>query len=134
MSAIAVLEQKMLAMEQVDIPVTHRFGPHMYMREITVPAGVTLLGHDHKTDHVSMLLEGRITLTDECGSVSELKAPMILSCKPGRKVAFVHEKMVWVNIHVTDETDIDKLEQLLIVKSSTWINHQKSAIPIASEA
>lgn len=127
MNALTIQEKQMLLAEQVDIPVVHRFGPGVYIREITVPAGVFMIGHEHKTPHMSVMLEGRATVTDENGSVTEMVAPAVMNSGCGRKAAYVHEKMTWLNIHATDETDLEKLEDMLIVKSSGWIEHHNQA-------
>jgi hypothetical protein len=39
-----------------------------------------------------------------------------------RKVLFIIEDTRWVTVHPTDETDLGKLEDLLIIKSPTFMN------------
>jgi len=44
------LQDKMLEMEQTldQFPVTHHFAPHVYAREMFLPAGHTIVGKIHK--------------------------------------------------------------------------------------
>ena len=108
---------------QVDCPVVHRFGPGIYIREIFVPAGTFIIGHYHKYAHTNIMLKGKATLVMEDGTISQLQAPFLYVGTPGRKMAHVHEDMVWQNIYATDETDIEKLEEMLLIKGEVWNEH-----------
>ena len=109
------LESAMHELPQVEIPVSHGFGPGFYARTITIPEGVTLTGKVHATEHIFMVTKGDITLiTDE--GVKRVQAPYQAICKPGMKRAgYAHSETVCVNIHITNETDLAKLEAELII-------------------
>lgn len=113
------LEGAMLALPQVDCRTEHFFGPGLYIRQITIPAGALVVGHAHKTEHVNIMLKGRVTIATPEG-VATLSAPLVFIAPPGRKVALAHEETVWQNVHATDERDLDKLEELFVEKSDTW--------------
>ena len=115
------IESKMLALPQVDCPVTHSFGPGVYLREVHMPAGALVLGHHHKFEHTNILVKGRLVFSSETGPI-ELKAPMVIPGKPGRKLAFIQEDTVWINVYAnpTNEQDIEKLESLLLDKSENF--------------
>jgi hypothetical protein len=51
------------------------------------------------------------------GSKKELVAPMTFMAKPGRKVAYIVETVVFQNIYSTSETDIEKLENMFVDNS-----------------
>lgn len=109
------LERAMLDLPQIEIPTEHAFGPGFYARTITIPAGVTLTGKVHATEHIFMVTKGEITLTTDDG-VQFIQAPYQAICKPGMKRAgFAHTETVCVNIHITNETDLAKLEAELII-------------------
>ena len=112
----------MLTQPQVPCPVTHRFGPGIYIREVAIPAGTIAVGHHQNQAHQNVLLKGRLTILNENGSTSELKAPLTYVGKPGRKVGYIHEDMVWLNIYPnpTNETDVERLERQWITKSDGW--------------
>jgi hypothetical protein len=118
------LEGALLHLEQVEVPLTHRFAPGVYMREVVMPAGAFIIGHEHKTEHLNIVSEGRASVLMD-GVVHQIKAPCTFVSKPGvRKVLFIHEDTRWSTIHPTDETDIPTLEDKLIVKSETFEAHQ----------
>lgn len=117
---VDVLEREFLKYPQVDCPVVHRFGPGIYIREVTVPAGTLAIGHAQKFEHMNVFLKGRVTVINDDGSHTELVAPMTFVGKPGRKVGYVHEDMVWQNVYATDETDIATLEATYLDKSDGW--------------
>lgn len=109
------LEQAMRPMPQVEIPTDHGFGPGFYARTITIPAGTILTGKIHATEHIFMVTKGDITLVTDEGT-KRVQAPYQAVCKAGMKRAgFAHSETVCVNIHITNETDLDKLEAELTI-------------------
>lgn len=116
---IADLEKEMLDMPQADCPVAHHFGPGIYIREVTLPAGIFAVGHAQRFDHLNIMLTGKVAIVDD-GKVRVLEAPLIFTGKPGRKVGYVIETCVWQNAYATEETDIDALEAHYLDKSENW--------------
>jgi hypothetical protein len=110
---VDALETALLNVPQVDCPVRHHFAPGVYAREITIPKGTVLVGAIHKRDNLVVLSAGRLQLVTDDGTV-EIAAPHTLLCKAGAKNAAVAlEDSVWTNFFATDETDPDKLVELL---------------------
>lgn len=128
---VDMLEKKMIELPQVDCPVVHSFGPGVYLREVFLAKGTFAIGHHHNFEHQNILLKGHITLFNDDGSKTELKAPYMYVAKPGRKVAYVHEDVVWLNVFGTNETDIEKLEALLLTKSEGFKENQKLLSKVA---
>lgn len=122
---VQFLESEFLKRPQADCPVIHRFGPGIYIREVTIPANVFSIGHYQKTTHLNIMLAGHVTMIMEDGSHVDLKAPQTFVSGPGRKIGHIHETMIWQNVYATDETDIEKLEAIFLDKSPTWKNCQK---------
>jgi len=120
---VSQVEKAMLTMEQVECPVVHHFGPGVYIREVTIPEGATVIGHYHKHPHMSIMLSGRLSIVNEDGTQTEFIAPQTLHCAAGRKIAIVHETVIWQNVYATDETDVATLEQKLLEKSVNWNGH-----------
>ena len=102
------------ALPQLDCKEKHYFGPGLYVREVTMPAGAVIVGKPHKTEHLCVMLQGHMRVKGEDGEVVELKAPTTFVAKPGRKVAYILETVVFQNIFATEETDIEKLEHMFI--------------------
>ena len=116
------LEKTMLDMPQAQCYVEHHFGAGVYIRQVTIPAGVFSVGHYQKKEHFNHMVEGRVIMLNDDGTTSDLVAPKMFVSQPGRKIGFIVEKMVWLNIYPTDETDIDTLEEMFLDKSPTWMS------------
>jgi hypothetical protein len=105
----------MLEFPQASCPVYHRFGPGLYIRELHMTAGTMAIGHIQKQDHVNILLQGKVMMINEDESTTVVEAPLFFIGKAGsRKIGLVLEDMVWQNIYATEETDIDKLEEMFL--------------------
>lgn len=114
------VEQVLLQMPQVECPVIHHHGPGTYTREVHIPAGTFAIGHHQNYEHTNIMLKGRVTVLNDDGTTLELVAPMFFVGKPGRKIGYIHEDMVWLNVYATDETDVEKLEAQFLTKSDSW--------------
>jgi len=116
------LEVVLLDQPQAECPVTHHFGPDVYIREVFIPAGSIVVGHAHKGENLNIMLKGRMALLVD-GQVSIVEAPFMKVASPGRKVAVAIEDTVWQNVYATNETDIDKLDAMFVEKSPAWLAH-----------
>lgn len=100
---------------QKPAPVTHRFAPGVYLREIFMTADSIVIGRIHKTEHFNILLQGACYIVHDDGSREELRAPMTFVSKAGaQKVLYVLEDMRWQTVHPTNETDLEKLEEMFV--------------------
>jgi hypothetical protein len=114
------LERKGLALPQIACDVMHAFSGGIYIRQVTLKAGTLVMGHRHKTTHCNIMLTGRMTMFGLNGKRDLLVAPVICTADPGRKVAYIHEDVLWLNLFPTEETDVEKLEDLFLDKSEAW--------------
>lgn len=102
-------ERLIETLPQVDCPITHHFAPGVYMREMFIPAGVMLTGAVHKTEHLTVLVKGRLLLVNGSGG-TEVVAPATLLSPAGiKRAGYAVEDSVVMTIHATNETDPDKL-------------------------
>jgi uncharacterized cupin superfamily protein len=86
----------------------------LYIKEVTMPAGVTVVGKEHKAEHMCVMLQGRMLVLTGDGEMKEVVAPTTFVAPPGRKVAHILETVVFQNIFATEETNIEKLENMLV--------------------
>ncbi len=108
---IDLVEQVMLQIPQLDIPLNHIFSPGLYAREMLVPAGVLLTGKVHKHKHLVIISKGDISFYTDGKFVRRVQAPATFVSEPGdRRMGYTHSETVWTTIHPTNETDVDKLE------------------------
>lgn len=118
---LTAIEAACLRLPQVDCPLEHRFAPGVYLRKILMPKGTFVIGHQHRTEHFNIVLRGRASVIMN-GQVHEVVAPCILKSEAGvRKALYIWEDMEWATIHPTDETDVLKLEEALVVKSDAFM-------------
>jgi quercetin dioxygenase-like cupin family protein len=121
------IEAVMLSQPQVDCPVQHHFGPNIYMREAFLPAGTYVMGHHHKDEHMNIMLKGKMAVIVN-GEAKVIEGPYIFTGQPGRKFAYIIEDTVFVNAYATEETDVEKLEEMFVDKSAAWIDAQSQAM------
>lgn len=96
----------------VDCPVRHRFTPGLYIREIFMPAGVTVTSMQHKYTHPYFVLQGKISVYSENDGVQEIEAPHWGITYPGtRRILQVHENSVWITTHPTEIKPKDASEE-----------------------
>ena len=104
--------------ELIDVPVEHHFAPGVYMRQMDAKAGTLVVSKMHRTEHMNILLTGSLTVATENG-IELLKAPVILKSMPGTKrIGYFHEDSTWITVHPTNETDLNLIEQQVIVPES----------------
>lgn len=116
---INAIEAVLVDLPQRECPVTHRFTPGLYTREIFMPAGedgTIVTSKIHKTEHPFAILAGRVSVWQSETGWVEYRAPYVGITKPyTRRVLVVHEDTRWVTFHVTNETDLKKIEAALIL-------------------
>ena len=121
-----IIEKKLLSFEQHPIDTVHRFADGIYIREVHVPADTVAVGRYHKTAHLNNLIKGRVLILNEDASTTELVAPLTYVSQPGQKVGRFVEDTIWQTIHATTETDVEKLEELLLEPNQNLIDAQKA--------
>lgn len=101
-----------------ECPLTHTFdADDIYVREIFMPKGMLIVSKIHKASHPYFVLKGDLSVLTETGEV-RIKAPFYGITPAGTKrLLFIHEDTVWVTVHATNETDLEKIEDDIIAKS-----------------
>lgn len=100
-----------------ECPLKHTFGDGIYVREIFMPKGLLIVSKIHKHSHPYFVLKGDLTVLTEEGKV-RIKAPYSGMTPAGTKrILYIHEDTVWVTVHVTEETDLVRIEEEIIAKS-----------------
>ena len=101
------------------VEVEHYFSEGVYMKYGTIKANMLIMGYPHKTKHMNMLISGTITL-DIDGVMKTFTAPCMIESNIGTsKMGYTHDEVVMCEIHPTTETDVDKLEDMLLDKNMT---------------
>lgn len=101
------------------IPIRHFFMDGVYVREMTMKAGVTVIGAIHKHLHMCFLLTGRILVANEEETIEHV-APCFIISTPGiKRVLYAEEDSVWYNTHKnpSDTEDVKRLEKEIVAIS-----------------
>lgn len=113
-SNILELQATLALYPQIDPPLKHHFAEGSYGREIFIPAGSMVIGKIHRHSHVNVISMGRVFVATEFDS-EVLQAPYTFVSKPGTKRAvYALTDTIWTTIHVTPETDLQKIEDEVI--------------------
>ena len=105
-------------MNFIDPEIKHHFSSGVYAKETMIPAGSWLMQHTHKHSHLSILASGSIELVVD-GEKSVLHAPACLSISAGKHHGIKSlTDVVWYCIHATECTDLNEIDEVLIVPSN----------------
>ena len=96
--------------------IEHRFDDGLYTKVIRMRQHSVVLQHSHPFDHDSELVSGRVALTAD-GVLKILQAPWrgVLAAGVQHRIEAL-EDSVWHCIHVTDETDPAKIDDVILRK------------------
>ena len=118
---IVGLEEKMKsvpgALGPQDLETKHEFADGLYLRQVVVPKGHLFVTKLHKKAHPLFIMKGRISILTEDGVIT-VEAPWYTITRAGTKrVIYVHEEVIGLTVHATEETDPEKIEEEVIAKS-----------------
>ena len=113
---LAELFQQNVGQFEADLGTVHHFSDGLYAKEMHIPAGYIAGTHAHEYSHLSILAKGRVIVaTDEYNH--EYTAPACIEIKAGvHHTIHALEDSAWFCIHATDETDAEKIDEVLISK------------------
>ena len=121
---IRELERQIAKLPPADLREVHHFADGIYGRELFIPAGTVLTGKIHRHSTLNLLMQGRIRVTSEDGSVKELEAPLIFASPAGcKKVGYALTDTIWVNVHPTRLTDVAAIESKFIAPEAPLLEH-----------
>lgn len=102
-----------------DFKTTHHFAPGVYMRELFIPKGVLLTGKIHKTEHLNILSQGKLSVWTEDGMKTLLASTVLKSLPGAKRVGYAHEDSVWITVHHNpeDEKNVERLEDALVLET-----------------
>lgn len=92
------------------IVVKHYFASGVYIKQMTVPAGLAIGKHVHDFDHFSTLLSGDAVISVN-GVLENITAPKTILIEAGKEHVIVAKTaIVWHCIHATNEADPEKVD------------------------
>lgn len=85
-----------------------------YCKEMRIPAGMRLVSHKHKYDHMAVLVSGRVRVVLD-GLEQNVDGPRVLNIPAGIEHGMVAiTEVVWLCIHATHVADPEKVDETLI--------------------
>ena len=97
--------------------ITHHFAPGIYAREMWMPAGCLITGKIHKTSHLNMLSQGRVTVSNQGDSITYTAPYTFVSPVGTKRAIYAHEDSTWTTIHPTDLEDPEEIEAEIIAET-----------------
>lgn len=101
-------------MIEIDLKIEHFFSGREYAKKMELPAGHYAESHAHEYDHLSILAAGHVVVTLD-GEKQSYVGPTCITIKAGatHRIDAITDS-VWFCVHATDETDPEKVDQVLI--------------------
>jgi len=94
--------------------VEHHFSDGLYAKEISLPKGYVIGQHAHKYSHLSVLAKGKVLVeTDDWKKEYSAPACIDIKAETYHKITTI-EDTTWFCIHATEETDLQKIDEVLI--------------------
>lgn len=111
--------ERMLAVSGPDITQTNKaesyFVPGFYIRQILLPKDSIWTTKIHKTEHPFVISKGKVAVWSQEMGTHTLTGYCTGITKAGtRRVIYIIEETLWTTFHATEETDLKKIEELLI--------------------
>lgn len=113
--------ERLMIEEMPELPITpevnHYFAEGSYSREMKIAKGYVIVGKIHKHSHINVISKGIIQVWTEFDTVT-YEAPITFVSHPfTKRLVKALEDTVWTTIHVTDETDLEKIESEVIAEN-----------------
>lgn len=94
--------------------ITHHFSDNLYAKEMHVPEGMAIVQHKHKFDHLSVLAKGKAKILLD-GVETVYDAPACINIVKNKNHGVIAlTDVIWYCVHSTSETNIDKIDEVLI--------------------
>jgi hypothetical protein len=96
----------------------HHFSAGLYAKEMHIPANYCVVSHKHTYDHFSILAQGEVLVEVEgTPEATKFVAPACVEVKANltHKILALTDA-TWFCIHATSETDVDKVDSVLIAE------------------
>lgn len=102
-------------------PVFSHFSDGLYIREWHAFKDTLVVSKRHRNATCGMLLSGCMSVYDGI-KVARYMAPALFMGRAGkRRIIYCHENIIFTTIHPTTDTDIDVLEDQLIITHEEYV-------------
>ncbi len=125
-----LIEQKLVGIGPVlQLESKHVFTPGCYCRTTFLPHGTILTTKTHAQEHQFVVLVGEATVWSENAGWQLIRAPYQGITYPGtRRVIYAHSDTVWATYHPSNATNLEDLEEELIMKRANNLLEEGGAV------
>jgi quercetin dioxygenase-like cupin family protein len=111
---LSELNDQLQGQIQCDLGIVHHFSDGLYAKQMMIPKGFLAGMHAHTYGHLSILAKGKVIVRTDFEE-KEYSAPACIEIKS----SILHtiealEDCHWFCIHATDETEVSKVDEVLI--------------------
>ena len=101
---------------ECDLGTLHHFSDGLYAKEMKIPKNYSAGMHSHKYSHLSILAKGQVIVkTDH--TEQTYTAPACIEIKAHIYHGIIAlEDSVWFCVHATEESNLSKIDEVLIEK------------------
>ncbi len=114
---VNILEAEMRKQPQVEIKIKHHFSYGIYGREMFVPKGVILTGKIHKTEQMSIILKGDMSVLIDDKMTRVKTGDTWVSPAGTKRIMRANKDSRYIVIHGTHERDLEKIEDFFIAQT-----------------
>lgn len=116
MTQVSEIHREMVGTFAVDPGIVHNFSDGLYAKQMTIPKGYVAGQHAHTFSHLSILAKGKVIVkTDTTEQIYEAPACIEIRKNVNHMITALDDS-VWFCVHATDETDVDRIDEVLIQK------------------
>lgn len=99
-----------------------------------IRGGTILTGKIHRHEHMVVVLQGSVTIYTVDGRRMAKAGDAFVSPRGTKRVAIAHEDTRWLTIEATDETDLNRIEDEMIVSDPVeWDELAQDAPPVTED-
>jgi quercetin dioxygenase-like cupin family protein len=99
-----------------DMGIVHHFSDGLYAKQMMIPKGFMAGMHKHNYSHLSILAKGKVIVrSDDFEKEYSAPACINLLAEVFHSIEAL-EDSYWFCIHATNETDVSKIDEVLINK------------------
>ncbi len=120
-------EAHLLRFPQREIGLVHWIAAGQYFRQITIPADTFATGAVHRTDHVSVMVSGDMTVLTDVGMQRVAGYRAWVGRAGSKRVGYAHEDTIWLTVHRTDAQTVEEAEAELFEEAPTLLSNRGTA-------
>lgn len=119
----------------IDFPITNRFTPGLYVREMFMPKFAIVVSRIHKTTHPFVISKGKVDVWCPNHGWQRLEAPHTGITKPGtQRLLMILEDTIWTTFHPGPWDGNDPQEIVEMVSAAPDLEYLKGMKETVLEA